>query len=174
MVLDLLAEDNDAHSALRTCSLVCHEFIPICRKHIFGSIVLYDYSPTPHPFEHLLHETPDIADYIRKFELESDYNVQFTSIQESLKRIYRLEFLTVWHPKSREFNWSNHLIHPALLHLLHLPTLTHFKVTNIDNFIISDLIPCIDLKYLDISFYMSVPVAAENSFPQFCPSIQSN
>ena len=77
MIIDLLTEDNEGHSALRTCSLVCHAFLPICRKHIFGSIILHDHKIlppfNPHPFEPLLHKTPEITDYIHKLEL--DYNI---------------------------------------------------------------------------------------------------
>ena len=179
-ILDLLAEDDNGHSALKTCSLVCHAFLPICRKHIFGSIVLNDQdvlsSPTPHPFERLLHETPEIADYIRKL----DYIIRFArltspSIQESLKRISRLEFLTVCCRMNWiKLDWRNNPIRPALLHLLHLPTLTHFKVSNVNNFVISDLISCVNLKYLDIGVFTTV--AAENAFPAAFPehSIQPN
>ncbi|KIM43736.1 hypothetical protein M413DRAFT_387661 [Hebeloma cylindrosporum] len=39
-ILDLLAQDDKGHSALKTCSLVCQAFLPICRKHVFGTIVL--------------------------------------------------------------------------------------------------------------------------------------
>ena len=104
-ILDILGEDDEdyeGHLALGMCSLVCQAFLPICRRHIFGSIVLnpsHDYNlppfPTTHAFERLLCETPKIADYIRKL----DYTIRNTdltspSIQESLKLISRLEFLT--------------------------------------------------------------------------------
>ena len=104
-ILDLLAEDDKGHWALKTCSLVCRAFLPKCRKHIFESIVLNRHdsrtamSPPSSPsraFERLLRETPEIADYIRKL----DYNIltadlTSSSIQESLKRISRLEFLSI-------------------------------------------------------------------------------
>ena len=107
-----------------------------------------------------------------------DYRQTMTSpsIQESLKRISKLEFFTVrQHVYSHSrFDWSSNPIRPALLHLLHLPTLTHFKMFRIINFIISDLIPCINLKYLDIGDSMTV--ADENTFPASFPehSIQLN
>ena len=43
-ILDLLSKDDRPpdHSALKEYSLVCQAFLPICRKHIFGSIVLND------------------------------------------------------------------------------------------------------------------------------------
>ena len=152
-IIDLLAKDREA---LKMCSLVCQAFLPICRKHIFESIVLnhrkrnselekyVKSSPTTHEFERLLHETPEIADYIRTL----DYTIQIEdltspSIQAPLKRISRLKFLTlrVFRPSSNRSSlyWSNNPIRPALLHLLHLPTLTHFKV-NIIDFLVSDLI----------------------------------
>ena len=182
LILDLLAEDDEDLSALKTCSLVCHTFLPICRKHIFGNIVLNNYrensttySSSTRAFERLLHETPKIADYIRKL----DYNIRFmdptsSSIQESLKRISRLEFLTVCQRDGSRLDWSSNPMRPALLHLLHLPTLTHFKMTRVGNFVVSDLIPCINLKYLDIGYNMTV--ADENTFPASSPEhpIQPN
>ena len=163
-ILDLLAEnDDDNHSALKACSLVSQAFLHMCRKPIFGSIAVNGYhaiSSTTHALARLLSERPEIADYIRKL----DYTVEIEdltspSIQESLQRISRLECLIVWHHNGPNLDWSNNPIRPALLHLLHLPTLTHFEVTNIDNFVVSDLIPCVNLKYLDIGFYTTFPAA---------------
>ena len=171
-ILDFLAEGDEGdevHSvnlALKTCSLVCQAFLHTCRKHIFRRIVLRP--STTHAFERLLRETPEIADYIRKV----DYNIHIAdltspSIQDSLKRISRLEFLTIWYHNWPRIDWSNNIIRPALLHLLHLPTLTHFKVNNICDFVVSDLIPCVNLKYLDIGDNMTV--AAKNTFPAAVP-----
>ena len=186
MILDLLAEDDEDHLALKMCSLVCQSFLPICRKHIFKSIrVAFQVddhnltsSPT-HAFERLLRETPEIADYIRKLDLSIPIlDLTRSSIQESLKRISRLEFLTLRdhnvHNVQR-LDWSSNPIRPALLHLLHLPTLTHFKVNHIEVFALSDFIPCVNLKYLDIAGgYTFTP--AENTFPSALPehSIQLN
>ena len=176
-ILELLAEDDKGHLALKTCSLVCQAFLPICRKYIFESIVLNRHfnhsaisppSSPSHAFERLLRETPEIADYIRKL----DFNILATdltssSVQESLKRISRLEFLSIRYHKMSGvpgLNWSNNPIRPTLLHLLHLPTLTHFKMAGMNDFLVSDLIPCVNLKYLDIGFNTSVAAAAETTF----------
>ena len=183
-ILDLLSEDDsdEGHSALKTCSLVCQAFLSICRKHIFGNIILNEYyvvtPPSTFAFQRLLRKTPEIADYIRRL----DYNIRISDltsplIQESLKRISGLKFLAVRHhnwPIGPRLDWSNNPIRPALLHLLHLPTLTHLKLTDISRFITSDLIPCVNLQYLDIGLYTTV--AAENSFPAVLPrhSIQLN
>jgi hypothetical protein len=173
-ILDLLAEDDEGHSALKTCSLVCNAFLPTCRRHIFESIVLdgkYNTSsPTSHSsscaFDRLLRQTPGIADYVRKL----DYNALFEhSSLESLTRISRLKSLTI-----RRIDWRKTPIRPALLHLLHLPTLTHVKVTKIKDFVVSDLITCFNLKYLDVGSGTSV--STEDTFPSTLPerSIQLN
>ena len=182
-ILDLLAEDDKGYLAMKTCSLVRQAFLAKCRKHIFGSIFLNDpyMEPrptihTPHEFERILRETPEIANHIRKL----DYTIEIAdltnpSIQDSLRRITRLESLRVrpGHLLPR-LDWSNNSIRPALLHLLHLPTLTRFGVTHVNNFVVSDLIPCVNLKYLDIGFFTTG--AAENTFPAALPerSIQPN
>ena len=178
-ILEILAEDDEGHSTLKSCSLVCQAFLPICRKHIFGSIVLKDRNgvspPIIYAFECLLRETPEIADYIRKL----DYTIQeadlaSSSIQETLKQISRLEFLSVgYHTSWHRLDWSNNPIRPALLHLLHLPTLTHFEVKRVNAFLVSDLVPCVNLKYLGVS---CITTAAGNIFPATLPehSIQLN
>ena len=178
IILDLLAEDDEDHLALKMCSLVCQAFLPICRKHIFGNIrVAHDdlnltSSPTTDSFERLLRETPEIAGYIRKLDL-SILNSDLTRpLQESLKRISRLEFFTLRDDRlDRQYN----PIRPVLLHLLHLPTLTRFKVYDIGIFAVSDLIPCVNLKYLEITGgYRATP--AEDTFPSALPehAIQLN
>ena len=178
-ILDLLAEDDKGHLALKTCSRVCRAFLPICRKHIFKSIVLnyedhwYDIiSPTTHALERLLCETPEIADYIRKLEYTIIIaDLTSSSIQESLKRISRLEFLSVRYENWPRLDWSNNPIRPTLLHLLHLPTLTHFKMVGMNDFIVSDLIPCVNLEYLDIGVYTTV--AAETTLHAL-PALSEN
>ena len=180
-IIDLLAEDDKTGSAVKTCSLVCWAFLPLCRKHIFASIVIDDIhcqtsqSCTMRKLARLLSTSPEVADYIRKL----DYNIaidDFTnpSIQECLKRINRLQYLAVRHFIRQKLDWSSNHLRPALLHLLHLPTLTHFKVTAIDNFIPSDLVPCVNLKKLDIGSYTTV--TATNAFSETFPdrSIQLN
>ena len=58
-VLDLLAEDDDDnHSALKMCSLVCQAFLPTCRKHIFGIIALNDRHEICPPTAHSLQGLP--------------------------------------------------------------------------------------------------------------------
>ena len=176
LILDFLPEleDDGSHHVSKKCSLVCKAFLPICRKHIFGSIVLNDFSkvspPTIHAFTRLLRESPEIADYIRNLDYSirmTDFTSPSESIQESLKRISRLEYLTVWQNWS-DVDWSNNPIRPALLHLLHLPTLTHFTV-GMNDFVLSDLIPCINLKYLHIGNNMTL--AAKNTFPAVLPAL---
>ena len=171
-ILDLLAEDDEGFSTLKSCSLVCQAFLPICRKHIFGTIILNEHdvasSLTTHSFESLLRETPKIAGYIRKLVYHIEIaDLSSPSIQESLKRISRLKFLAVSHSHRPCLNWSDNPIRPALLHLLHLPTITHFMMDDMNNFVVSDLIPCVNLKYLDIGD--NVTVTPQNTFPAALP-----
>ena len=155
-IIDLLAEDAEGLASVKTCSLVCRAFLPFCRKHIFASVALnagkHATPPSTTPtLERLLSTTPEIARCIRKL----DYNVavrDFTSplIQVCLKKISRLQYLRVQHHYRQKLDWSRNPLRPALLHLLHLPTLTHLRLFALDNFVLSDLLPCINLKNLEI------------------------
>ena len=68
----------------------------------------------------------------------------------------RLQFLKVRHSNRQKLDWSRNPIRPALLHLLHLPTLTHLHLFALNNFVLSDLLPCINLKKLEIEFLTAV------------------
>jgi hypothetical protein len=182
-IIDLLAEDDENHSALKTCSLVCKAFLHMCRKHIFASIILDNPnavhpSPTTHALAVLLSERPEIADYVLKLEFNFRVGDLISpSIQESLKRISRLAFLTVRHHNTfyrPKFDWSDNPIRSTLLHLLHLPTLTHFRLFGVKNFVVSDLIHCLNLKYLNIGLWTTG--ATETTFPAALPDhpIQPN
>ena len=178
-IIDLLAEDDTNYAAVKACSLVCRAFLPLCRKHIFASIVLNGIhprrksqspSPTARQLERLLSASPEIADYIRKL----DYNIvvgdSTTSLfQECLTRITKLQFLAVRRYNRGKLEWSNNRLRPVFLHLLHLPTLTHFKVTVISKFVVSDLIPCVNLKTLDIGLY-STTLTPTNTFSATLPN----
>ena len=168
IILELLAEDDNGYLELKRCSLVCRAFLPICRKHIFENIVLSSTSTT-HAFERLLRENPEIADYIRKLDYTICWNPARSLIQESFRRISRLEFLSVRYNYWPGLNWSNNLnpICQSLLRLLHLPTLTHFTMTGNNHFVVSDLIPCVNLKYLDIG--VDTTTAAETTFHAALP-----
>ena len=176
-IIDLLAEDDKNFVPIKAYSLVCRTFLPLCRKHIFASIVLNHgpRSPTTRMLERLISASPEIANYIRKLY----YNIavdDFTNplIQECLKRISRLQFLAVRNYNGRKLDWSSNHLRPALLHLLHLPTLTHFTVFAIDKFVASDLAPCVNLKILDIG--SDTTGTATNTFAAALPhpSIQLN
>jgi hypothetical protein len=45
----------------------------------------------------------------------------------------------------------NNPLRPALLHLLHLPTLLHFRLYQVKDFLVSDLAPCINLEHFEFS-----------------------
>ncbi len=172
-IIDVFGDLED-YSSLKTCSLVCRAYLPICRKRLFASVILNNVEPGPHRLttavlDRLISARPEIADYIRK--LDFDIRVEDLAnptIQESLKRISRLESLTVLHRNRPRLDWSNNPIRPALLQLLHLPTLTYFKISYVDNFVVSDLVPCTNLKHLNIGHHTGAADTA--SFPGTQPT----
>ena len=171
-ILDILGEDDEdyeGHLALGMCSLVCQAFLPIRRKHIFGSIVLnpsHDYNlPLFLPLMRLngysakhLKSQITFANWITPFETR-------TWLARQFKNHWSL-FLG-WNSSLQDHAYQRlDPIRPALLHLLHLPTLTHLKLDGIHPFALSDLIPCVNLKYLYIG---NVTMAAENTFTSTLP-----
>ena len=113
-VIDFLAENDKDLLSVKACSLVSRASLLLCRKHIFGSIVLNNRksdakstssSATSRKLERLLSTNPELVDYIRKLDysiVSKDYTS--LSIQECLKRISRVQSLTV---RLYGYDWSD-------------------------------------------------------------------
>jgi hypothetical protein len=97
LILDFLAasEDNDNLPSIKSCALVCQEFLPLCRKHIFSSIVLNSDQPecyhtgTTRTFGRLLSSNPEIANLIRTLDYtitDKDLSNPPQSIQACLNK----------------------------------------------------------------------------------------
>jgi hypothetical protein len=66
------------------------------------------------------------------------------------------------------YDWSDNPLRPAFLHLLHFPTLTHFRVFTSNKFVASDLSPCINLKKLEFGHY-TIGAVENNTFSAAFP-----
>ncbi|KAF8148880.1 hypothetical protein B0H34DRAFT_735688 [Crassisporium funariophilum] len=171
-IIDIVAEDDT--DSVNACSLVCQAFLPLCRKHIFASVVLNgsmrpQVSPTTRMFERLLSTTPDIAVYIRKLQwcvTIEDFKL-VRSLPKAMKLITRLQSLYVWVYDRNRLKWRSNVLRPALVHLLQLRTLTHLKLFAIEDFPLSDLVPCVNLKELEIERVL--PAEVDNGFPSTLP-----
>jgi hypothetical protein len=69
-IIDDVAEYDDDlidyPSSIKACALVCHSFLPLCRKHIFAYVTLNarnSSSPTSDDLNHFLSNSPHLAVY---------------------------------------------------------------------------------------------------------------
>ena len=152
--------------SIKACALVCHSFLPLCRKYIFAYVVLNEpggcfkfSSPTSDDLDHLLSDSPHLAVYIRKL----DYQVRVVEREFDPKRSPWLSFMfkklvklqklsiTYFPTAGREkLNWMALSERMVLLPLLHLPTLTSIGLERIGNFPLADLAGCVNLKKLEV------------------------
>ncbi|KAF8954250.1 hypothetical protein BDZ97DRAFT_492293 [Flammula alnicola] len=93
-----LANDKDMAS-LKACSLVCREFVRICRYHIFFDIRLADSStylaraPPVRRLKKLLDRNPSIAGYVRSLDYVSRFNPKrSTPVLMHLNRVRSFKF----------------------------------------------------------------------------------
>ncbi|KAF9482954.1 hypothetical protein BDN70DRAFT_874368 [Pholiota conissans] len=156
-VIDILTQEDDSNfSFIKSCALVCHDFLPISRKRIFASLAINDsyacpsqpyayiHRMTPSRFRELLTTSPEIADYIR----DLNYRVREKDLGEdaliaSLKSMTRLQSLMIWNAVTVpiSWNWSTSRIRTAFVHLFRLPTFNELSLYGIRYFIIADLPP---------------------------------
>ncbi|KAJ3509841.1 hypothetical protein NLJ89_g5009 [Agrocybe chaxingu] len=170
-IVDALAEDD--LPSVKACCLTCRAFVPLCRKHIFSTIVLnqsFDnaYSPTADMFEHLILTNPTFAQYVRKIEYTIlDIDVLETSLPWAFDQVAILESLSISYqsPRVQMLDWNCDLMEslgPSLLRLLRLPTLTHFGASKIKNFPAVELARCTNIQSLDLN---NVHFQEQESFP---------
>ena len=146
-------------SSIKACALVCHSFLPLCRKHIFASVTLNAgrFPPTTDDLNHLLSNSPHLAEFIRELDyhvIKKDFGPRRSQWLSSMfKKLVKLQKLSIsYFPLSlgRKLNWMAPFERMVLLPLLHLPMLTSICLERIRNFPLADLAGCVNLKELEI------------------------
>ena len=166
-IIDDVAAHYDRFSSIKACALVCHSFLPSCRKRIFANVILnaqYASSPTSDVLNHLLSNSPHLAVYIRNLayyinEMEFVTEI-FLWLLPMFKKLVNLQKLSITYLHSRKLDWMSLSTRKVLLALLHLPTLTSISLSTIRNFPVADLASCVNLKKLRIhssSLECSIP-----------------
>ncbi|KAF8968041.1 hypothetical protein BDZ97DRAFT_1916270 [Flammula alnicola] len=164
-IFDILATDNDKReeefTSLKARALTCHAFLPLCRKHIFASITINgpslpftDPPPGTNALRKLLDTTPEIAFHVRKLRFGIKYENEqcFIGLPDIFKRLTRLKSLTLFGcPPGHDWNGMTLPMEDALLCLMNLPALTSLELIWIENFPISALIPCTQLRHFRIA-----------------------
>jgi hypothetical protein len=185
LIIDVVGENKDT-KLLKELALVSHSFLKICNKHLFTTIALHDAVPnwrasSKNGFVKLLKSRPDIVKYIRKLT----YNVSQNNLHcfhttlpgelddlrlspilpNFLRTIPQLNCLTI---NASQLDWMalDSPLRSALLHLMHLPTVTHIDLSFIKNFPLSSLTPCINLQRLDILYLEFLRPCEEDDSPE--------
>jgi hypothetical protein len=165
-IIDIVGEKEDTR-LLKELALVSHSFLPICSKHIFATIELYDnfpYNPIASPkkgFFNLLKSRPDVVKYIRKLSYRTIYyyHLPDPSFDHDLllapiilsnfdPTISRLDSLTINVSNS---TWNVlESVTPVFLHLMRLPTVNHIELSYFENVPLSIFTLSVNLRRLDI------------------------
>ena len=162
-IIDVLFNDSTkGFQYVKNFSLVCHSFLPLCRKHIFSRISINVGVPhhNDQAFRQLLLESPDIARYVRKLKIwiyNKPSNILFLSFPVS--QLTRLHSLTIPYTVTGKYvEWGKlpSSTQCSLLNLMHLPTLTHLDVAGISGFPISNLNGCTKIKHLFLREFDSI------------------
>ena len=168
-IIDDVAEYDDDHiyklSSIQACALVCHDFLPPCRKYIFASVTLNTAQrvspPTSFDLNHLLSKSPHLAVCIRKLNYnvdEEEFDTErFSWLLPMFKKLVKLQKLSISYWRSGKLDWMLSSARKVLLTLLHLPTLTSISLSSIRNFSLADLASCVNLKKLRIQSLECLP-----------------
>lgn len=155
-IVDYLARSENGQTHVKACALVCHAFLPLCRKHIFRSVTLnkpYSSSPRLYHARALFATNPILAQCVRKLDL-CIWLDDFVSVDvlSTLDYFTNIQSLHLWYHGVDKLDWQHLPQHARLifLHLIHLPTLVSLKLRNITNVPITDLAPCTNLARLTI------------------------
>ena len=160
---DNLTIDNLSSNwtSIKACALVCHSFLPPCRKHIFGSVTLNSRNSSSHSSDdlnRLLSNSPHLAVYIRKLYYLVNVNEEdfaedrlpwLLSMFKKLVKLQKLSIVYIPFLRGRRLDWMSYG-REVLLPLLHLPTLTSIRLDTIRNFALADLASCVNLKKMRI------------------------
>ncbi|KAF9482940.1 hypothetical protein BDN70DRAFT_929594 [Pholiota conissans] len=176
-IIDIISQNDEYFSSTKKCSLVCREFLPICRKRIFASVALTYHvgravkrfqvrtqRMTPDKFTKLFASAPEIADYVRDFRLDGGV-ADSPSIVQSLTRITRLRRLTfVGFGSTSTIEWkTDAALRPVFLHLSHLSTLVSLTIYSVREFALADLPPKIPALHFEDTTFDRTPSSLPSS-----------
>ena len=164
-IIDDVAEYDDNRdpinkfSSIKACALVCHCFLPLCRKYIFASVIIkparHLIPPISDSLNRLLSNSPHLAVYIRKLDYtvdEEEFVAESPWLLPMFKKLVKLQKLSIiscyW--RVDKLDWMSSSERKVLLPLLHLPTLTSISLSSIQCFPLADLASCVNLKKLQI------------------------
>ena len=172
VIINIVGENKDTN-LLKELALVSHSFLQICSKHLFATVELRnpirppsrrDFVSPKKRFLKLLKRRPDVVRNIRKLAYEvsrsahigarvfpsqdSDHLLSFVLLH-LLPSFSRLNSLAI---SASRLNWNNldTSLTSAFLRLMHLPTINHIHLSYIDNFPLSSLTTCVNLRLLSI------------------------
>ena len=136
-IIDLLAaggedDDEDDIESLQILSQVCKSMVPLCRKHLFSSLLLRSKKDSKR-FSALLLKNPEIARYVRDLNYKfcpplSDHEL---NILDLLKKHSSLQSIRLSSPGSTEWNDLPESIRSSLVFLMQLPTVTRLDIGDI-------------------------------------------
>ena len=158
-IIDILFnDDTKGLQFVKKFSLVCHSFLPLCRKHIFSLISIEIGGRSfkqPDAFGMLLTQSHSIARYLHKLKIWLNQPEFYCYLSKpTLRQLPRLQSLTISNPSSIHWNDFSVSTRNLLLNLMRLPSLTHFDVRGISSFPKSNLIDWTNVKHLSVDeFY---------------------
>jgi hypothetical protein len=165
LIIDIVGENEDTN-LLKELALVSHSFLQICTKHLFATINLHDAFPHSHiasskkGFLKLFKSKPDVFKYIRKLTYKVSHTSPYLpSLDEGTDRLLSpilrtfscLNCLKI-NASHSDWNTLDSSLTSAFLHLMHLPTINHIELSNIENFPLPSLSPSVNLHRLDLLF----------------------
>ena len=147
-IIDLLAggDDEDIES-LQNLSQVCKSMVPLCRKHLFSSLLLHYSKEDSERFSNLLLMNPEIARYVRNLNYRfypplSDHEL---NILDVLKKRSSLQSIRLSSPGMIEWNYLPESVQSSLVFLIQLPTVTRLDIDDIIGFPATALSGCSNL-----------------------------
>jgi hypothetical protein len=156
-IIDILAGEGDL-VPLKNTALASSSVLHFCRRHIFRTIPFDNFypgrkKPPKQPFITLLVNNPSIVQYIRELNYEVHYD-DAQVLSNLLQTISHLESLSIKSVLDNPIDWTemDPSIRLALLHLMHLPSLTHLKIRRVYNLPLSALAFCTNIEQLDIRY----------------------
>ena len=157
-IIDILFNDVEGPQYVKDFSLVCHSFLPLCRKHIFSCITINicgrpsKQISNGEVFGQLLLKNPCIARYVRKLtiyivqrEFESNGFLELVPPQ-----LTRLQSLSIAYGNNVDWHDFSSSIRHLLLNFMRLPTVTYVDLREILSFPTSDLVVCTNVKHLSV------------------------